>query len=57
LTGQERLLRDVLAAVRSVPGNGVDPADPASGNVWDNRALFDYDGRALPALRAFASPA
>ncbi|MBG0819704.1 glycosyl hydrolase 53 family protein [Planomonospora sp. ID91781] len=35
-----------------VPGNGWDPADPASGNGWENQALFDYDGRALPALRA-----
>ncbi|WP_443076704.1 glycoside hydrolase family 53 protein [Streptomyces sp. TRM 70361] len=34
----------------AVPGNGWDPADPASGNGWENQALFDYDSRALPAL-------
>ncbi|WP_078900620.1 glycoside hydrolase family 53 protein [Streptomyces sp. SBT349] len=32
-------------------GNGWDPADPSSGNAWENQALFDYDGRALPAVR------
>lgn len=35
-----------------VPGNGWDPADPASGNAWENQALFDFDDRALPAMRA-----
>ncbi|MFC5908934.1 glycoside hydrolase family 53 protein [Streptacidiphilus monticola] len=35
----------------AVPGNGWDPADPASGNAWENQALFGYDDRALPALR------
>ncbi|MBN3928519.1 glycosyl hydrolase 53 family protein [Streptomyces verrucosisporus] len=34
----------------AVPGNGWDPADPASGNGWENQALFGYDSRALPAL-------
>ncbi|MEV4799886.1 arabinogalactan endo-1,4-beta-galactosidase [Nonomuraea sp. NPDC049421] len=33
-----------------VRGNGWDPADPSSGNGWENQALFDYAGRALPAL-------
>ncbi|MEV4944933.1 arabinogalactan endo-1,4-beta-galactosidase [Streptomyces sp. NPDC053755] len=33
----------------AVPGNGWDPADPASGNGWENQALFGYDGRLLPA--------
>ncbi|WP_318842125.1 glycoside hydrolase family 53 protein [Streptomyces marincola] len=32
-------------------GNGWDPADPASGNAWENQALFDFTGRALPAAR------
>ncbi len=36
-----------------VPGNGWDPADPSSGNAWENQALFDFDDRALPALKAF----
>ncbi|SDD06830.1 glycoside hydrolase family 53 protein [Glycomyces harbinensis] len=34
-----------------VEGAGWDPADPASGNGWENQALFDFDGRALPGLR------
>jgi arabinogalactan endo-1,4-beta-galactosidase len=33
----------------SVAGNGWDPADPASGNAWENQALFGFDGRLLPA--------
>ncbi|MDT0344840.1 glycosyl hydrolase 53 family protein [Streptomyces litchfieldiae] len=32
-------------------GNGWDPADPSSGNAWENQALFDDNGRALPAVR------
>jgi arabinogalactan endo-1,4-beta-galactosidase len=36
-----------------VPGNGWDPADPSSGNAWENQALFDFSDRALPALREF----
>lgn len=34
----------------AVPGNGWDPRDPGSGNSWENQALFDFVGRALPAL-------
>jgi arabinogalactan endo-1,4-beta-galactosidase len=34
-----------------VAGAGWDPADPASGNGWENQALFDFDGKALPGLR------
>ncbi len=37
-----------------VPGNGWDPADPSSGNAWENQALFDYDDRALPAMNEFS---
>lgn len=37
----------------AVPGNGWDPADPASGNNWENQALFDFRHRALPALSLF----
>ncbi|MFF6776768.1 arabinogalactan endo-beta-1,4-galactanase [Streptomyces sp. NPDC012637] len=33
----------------AVSGNGWDPADPASGNGWENQALFDYDNRLVPA--------
>jgi arabinogalactan endo-1,4-beta-galactosidase len=35
-----------------VPGNGWDPADPSSGNGWENQALFDYADRLLPAINA-----
>ncbi|MEU3253423.1 arabinogalactan endo-1,4-beta-galactosidase [Streptomyces sp. NPDC006997] len=37
----------------AVDGNGWDPADPASGNGWENQALFGYDDRALPAMAWF----
>ena len=33
----------------AVPGNGWSPVDPASGNGWENQALFGYDNRLLPA--------
>jgi arabinogalactan endo-1,4-beta-galactosidase len=33
----------------AVRGNGWDPADPSSGNAWENQALFGYDDRLLPA--------
>lgn len=35
----------------SVAGSGWDPADPASGNAWENQALFDFQGRLLPAAQ------
>ncbi len=35
----------------SVAGAGWDPADPSSGNAWENQALFDFTGRLLPAAR------
>jgi arabinogalactan endo-1,4-beta-galactosidase len=37
----------------AVAGNGWDPADPNSGNGWDNQALFDFNDRALPAMTQF----
>ncbi|MFV0137577.1 arabinogalactan endo-beta-1,4-galactanase [Streptomyces sp. HMX87] len=37
----------------AVDGNGWDPADPASGNGWENQALFGYDDRLLPATAWF----
>ncbi len=37
----------------AVPGNGWDPERPASGNGWENQALFDFEGRPLPALSKF----
>ena len=36
-----------------VPGNGWDPADPSSGNAWENQALFDFNSQPLPALNQF----
>jgi arabinogalactan endo-1,4-beta-galactosidase len=67
--GQTRALRDIFTVVAAVPnalgvfyweptwtavdGAGWDPADPTSGDGWENQALFDYSGRALPALRVF----
>jgi arabinogalactan endo-1,4-beta-galactosidase len=38
----------------AVEGNGWDPADPASGNAWENQAMFDFEGHALPALAEYA---
>ena len=40
----------------AVPGNGWDPAHPASGNGWENQALFDYENKPLPALGLFNQP-
>ncbi|MCA2211886.1 glycoside hydrolase family 53 protein [Jidongwangia harbinensis] len=67
--GQADALRDILTVVAgvpgalgvfyweptwtAVPGAGWDPADPASGDGWENQALFDYRGYALPALAVF----
>ncbi|WP_225800018.1 arabinogalactan endo-1,4-beta-galactosidase [Streptomyces sp. NK15101] len=38
----------------AVAGNGWDPADSSSGNGWENQALFDYDGKLLPAAGRLA---
>jgi arabinogalactan endo-1,4-beta-galactosidase len=40
----------------AVTGNGWDSTDPASGNAWENQALFDFNSRALPALDEFLNP-
>lgn len=40
----------------AVKGNGWDPADPTSGNNWENQALFDYNHHALPAMSLFNKP-
>ncbi|MEJ5202677.1 MAG: arabinogalactan endo-1,4-beta-galactosidase [Anaerolineales bacterium] len=37
----------------AVPGNGWDPANPETGNNWENQALFDYNAHPLPALELF----
>jgi arabinogalactan endo-1,4-beta-galactosidase len=71
--GQAQALRDMFTTVAAVqgglgvfyweptwtavPGGGWDPADPSSGDGWENQALFDYRGRALPALQEFGRAA
>jgi arabinogalactan endo-1,4-beta-galactosidase len=63
--GQADWLRDIQTVVRAVPralgtfwweatwtavpGNGWSPRNPASGNGWENQALFGFDDRLLPA--------
>jgi len=39
----------------AVDGAGWDPDDPASGNAWENQAMWDHDGRPLPALDEYAA--
>jgi arabinogalactan endo-1,4-beta-galactosidase len=67
--GQAAALRDIFTTVAAVPGAlgvfyweptwtaatgaGWDPADPSSGDGWENQAVFDYSGRALPAAKVF----
>jgi len=36
-----------------VIGNGWDPADPTTGNAWENQALFDFEGFPVPAMDAY----
>lgn len=67
-TGQYDNFRDVLAAARSggaigvfyweptwiaTPGNGWDPTNASSGDLWDNQTLFDWSGVANPAIALF----
>ncbi|GAA1721558.1 glycosyl hydrolase 53 family protein [Isoptericola hypogeus] len=40
----------------SVQGNGWDPEDPASGNAWENQAMFGHDGRLLAPVAAQLAP-
>jgi arabinogalactan endo-1,4-beta-galactosidase len=66
--GQAQLVRDVMEAVAQVPnGKGLGifywepdwiPVDGAGwkdgeGNGWDNQAMFDFQGNALPSLDVF----
>jgi len=39
----------------AVTGSGWDPTNPNSGNGWENQALFDYNGRALPGVAAIGT--
>jgi arabinogalactan endo-1,4-beta-galactosidase len=38
----------------AVNGSGWDPTDPASGNGWENQALFGYDDRLLAGANWFS---
>jgi arabinogalactan endo-1,4-beta-galactosidase len=40
----------------AVEGNGWDNTNPAEGNAWENQALFDFEGKALPALAEYLNP-
>ena len=40
----------------AVEGNGWDNTNPEFGNAWENQALFDFDGKALPALAEYLNP-
>jgi arabinogalactan endo-1,4-beta-galactosidase len=40
----------------AVKGNGWDNTNPAAGNAWENQALFDFDGKMLPALDEYQNP-
>jgi len=66
--GQASIVRDVINAVAKVPGErgaGVFYWEPDwipvkgtgwrtnEGNAWDNQAMFDFKGRALPSLAVF----
>jgi len=66
--GQASLVRDVIDAMAQVPGQrgrGVFYWEPdwipvpragwrtGEGNSWDNQAMFDFQGRALPSLAVF----
>lgn len=66
--GQATAIRDIMAAVAQVPngrGLGIFYWEPAwipvkdagwatgQGNAWENQAMFDFDGNALPSLDVF----
>jgi arabinogalactan endo-1,4-beta-galactosidase len=68
LQGQTAAMRDVMAAVAQVPdGKGLGifywepawiPVDGAGwkageGDTWENQAMFDFKGNALPSLNVF----
>ena len=69
--GQAQAIRAVIDTVAAVPlglGRGVFYWEPAwipakgagwrngEGNNWENQALFDFNGRALPSLQALRAP-
>lgn len=60
--GQATATRDIIETIHSVGGIGVFYWEPAwipvqktghsinEGNAWENQAMFDFNGRALPSL-------
>jgi arabinogalactan endo-1,4-beta-galactosidase len=38
-----------------VAGNGWDPANPSSGDGWENQAMWNYSDAALPVIADFAA--
>jgi len=64
-SGQENFLEDLLDRVEDTWGElglGVYYWEPAwtsggeAGSPWENLALFDFDGNALPGMNAFGDP-
>ena len=68
LQGQATAMRDVMAAVAQVPnarGLGIFYWEPdwipvkgagwktGEGNAWENQAMFDFKGNALPSINVF----
>ena len=68
LQGQATAMRDVMAAVAQVPnarGLGIFYWEPdwipvkgagwktGEGNAWENQAMFDFEGNALPSINVF----
>jgi len=66
--GQATAIRDIIAAMAQVPGGrglGIFYWEPewipvsgagwaaGEGNAWENLAMFDFDGNALPSLDVF----
>jgi len=66
--GQEQFLNDLVSRIKAVPhgrGKGFFYWEPewipvegagwkyGEGNEWDNVTLFDFEGNALPSLKAF----
>jgi arabinogalactan endo-1,4-beta-galactosidase len=71
VAGQAQVIHDVIATVAAVPnglGRGVFYWEPdwipakgagwrtGADNNWENQALFDYSGRALPSMNALRAP-
>lgn len=61
-TGQRNFLKDLFQIVHNIPNNrGVgilywapeNISAPNQGSVWENCALFDFNGNAVPALKVF----